>query len=114
LYRFNKIPTLPYLSTSDEGAPGRAITGIRAWPNPFGDRICLEFDNGVQNYVFLDIYDLNGRLLSAFRKSVIPNTRNRIYWNGNSDRGIVDPGMYLIIIRGQRGERAGRVLVIRE
>jgi pectate lyase len=114
LYRFNKIPTLPYLSTSDEGAPGRAITGIRAWPNPFGDRICLEFDNGVQNYVFLDIYDLNGRLLSAFRKSVIPNTRNRIYWNGNSDRGIVDPGMYLIIIRGQRGERAGRVLVVRE
>lgn len=114
LYRFNKIPTLPWESTSDAVTTAADGAVLKAYPNPFGQRICLEFDNGVQNHVLLDVYDLNGKRVCNLKKSVIPNTRNRIYWDGETEAGrAADPGMYLIMIGDQNGTRLERVLVIK-
>ncbi len=111
LYRFNRIPTLPP-PVSDRASA--RVTELRTWPNPFKDRVMIQFNNGTRNHVKLEVYDINGTLVYSKRKSVIPNAGNRIYWEGTSAGGAgVNEGTYLLMMRDDRGKVLGRSVVIK-
>lgn len=111
LYRYNRIPTLPP-PASDRIPAG--ITEFRTWPNPFSERLMIRFSNGTRNHLLLEVYDINGKLVYQKRKSVIPNTGNRIYWDGTSGDGTgVNGGVYLIMLRDEKGMLLGRSTVVK-
>jgi hypothetical protein len=113
LYRFNKIPALHVISP--EGISEEVfISELKAYPNPFNDQLVIEFNNGVQNNVIIEIYDIQGRLLKELNKSVIPNTRNRIGWDGTDNLGSkLSNGMFCIILKDKNGTSTGRTVVIK-
>ncbi len=111
LYNYNRIPTL---ATSVPDITPAPVSDLSAYPNPFSEEICLDFRNGFQNHVFVEIYDVNGRLVRSMKRSVIPDSRNRLYWDGKTDGGIsAGRGLYLVILRDRSGIRTGKTLVIK-
>ncbi|MBN2274921.1 MAG: T9SS type A sorting domain-containing protein [Bacteroidales bacterium] len=103
LYRFNKIPTLPYIP-SGMNISHVPVTDLRVSPNPFSDQVTIEFNNGAQNDVYIDIVNATGQLVRSMKKAVIPNTGNRIIWDGlTDDRSQAGNGLYIILIRDKHG-----------
>ena len=112
LYEYNWIPTL---------SPGVSVgnslreTGLKVYPNPFQDRLCVEFDNGLRHQVLMEIYDLNGKLVWKKRQSVIPNRRNRIFWEGNTlQGGPTSERVMMLILKDTDGNTLGDKLIIKE
>lgn len=116
LYKFNKIPTLepPYIP-DDINTVDPSAYHLKAYPNPFTDRIIIEFTNSVQREVSVDIYDIHGRLISTMNESVIPNAPNRITWNGTDNmNNRVSPGLYAIVLKNVNGLPVGKLLVSKQ
>ncbi|MBN1414646.1 MAG: T9SS type A sorting domain-containing protein [Bacteroidales bacterium] len=110
LYRFNKIPTLPYIPSGIHTAD-ILLTGLHVYPNPFSDKITIDFTNGVQNHIFVEIYNSTGQLVYNMKKAVIPNTRNRITWApARSEAG---DGLYLILIKDSHGIVSGNQKIMK-
>jgi flagellar hook assembly protein FlgD len=90
------------------------ISELKAYPNPFNDQLVIEFNNGVQNNVMIEVYDIYGRLLKKLNRSVIPNTGNRITWDGTNHLGSgLSNGIYLIILKDKNGFRTDRIVVVK-
>ena len=54
--------------------------------------------------VFIEIYNAAGQLVTNMKKAVIPNTRNRITWDGSAaDGSEVSKGLYFILIKDKYG-----------
>jgi hypothetical protein len=112
LYKYNRIPTLSP-PVGEEAPP--PVTGLTAFPNPFSEQVCVEFNNGFQNHVILGVYGMDGRQVYRKEHSVIPNTRNRIYWNGTDSQGTPLHGrMFMLVLTDQAGKRVGNVLLLRD
>jgi hypothetical protein len=113
LYRFNKIPTLPYIPPV-MNIPIVQATNVAVYPNPFTDYLTIEFDNGAQNHVLVEIYTPAGQLVRGLNKSVIPNTRNSIRWDGlTADHSFMDEGCYFLLLKTRDGVITGRTTVIK-
>jgi len=116
LYRYNAIPTLdpPYIP-QDINTVDPARYDLKVYPNPFSDQLYIEFNNTIQNWVNIEIYDIDGRMISSSRNSVIPNAMNRITWDGTdkSGRKVCD-GLYAILLRNVNGIPVGKVLVLKQ
>jgi hypothetical protein len=111
LYLYNRIPTFPAPVRVPEA---EGASDLRAYPNPFQDRVCLEFSSGMQNRVVMEVMDLNGRIILNREHSVIPGRENRVYWDGSGPGGDpVAPGIYMILLKDANGTPAGRALVVR-
>jgi hypothetical protein len=112
LYQYNQIPTFSSVS-SKSGMP--LVSGLTAFPNPFRESVCAEFSNGVQNHVLMEVYDIHGRLVYSHLHAVIPNTLNRLYWDGAVDGGrSVGEGIYLLRLKDVNGRVTGQQVLIRE
>ena len=115
LYRFNKIPTLPYIPSGIH-AGFSPVSELRVYPNPFSDKVTIEFNNGIQNDIYIDIVNSMGQLICSMKKAVIPNTRNRITWDGlTDDRSKAHNGLYLILIKDKYGvvSAGARTIILR-
>jgi hypothetical protein len=86
-----------------EDAPGytpRASLMLCIHPNPFCDRVGIEYDCGGVSQVKISVYDATGRLV---RQWCCPDTERsgRILWPGDDERGCVAaPGVYFIRLEG--------------
>jgi pectate lyase len=112
LYKYNRIPTLsPGVGWMEKSL----ASGLKAYPNPFEQSVCLEFENGAGNHVIMEIYDINGRLVRKQRMAVIPNSRNRIFWNGETDQGTeVNGRLFMLLLKDPGGTITGNILLIRD
>ena len=67
------------------------------YPNPFNPNTMIQFSVGKDEFISLNIFDINGRLI----KSLINNTyyvsgSHKITWDGKSQTGSQAPsGMYI-------------------
>ncbi len=116
LYKYNAIPTLdpPYIPQNINTVdPSRY--DLKVYPNPFSDQVFIEFNNSIQHWVNVEIYDINGRLINSMRKSVIPNAMNCIIWDGtNSNKRNVPDGLYAILLKNTNGIPIDKVMVSKQ
>jgi hypothetical protein len=111
MYQYNRIPTLDPPAGEDIRP---LVSGLRAYPNPFTDRVCFEFDNGAQHRLLVEIYDASGKLVCLKEEAVIPHAINRIWWDGSNGQGAQVPGsIFMIRLRDGSGRDQGRVVFIR-
>jgi len=113
LYRFNKIPTLPYMPSGIHSFAD-LVTDMLVYPNPFSAKVNIEFHNGIQNDVYIEIYNAAGQLVTSMKKAVIPNTRNRTTWDGSAaDGSDVSNGLYFILIKDKYGAVTGKESIMK-
>lgn len=113
LYRFNKIPTLPYMPSGFHSYAD-LVTDMLVYPNPFSDNVTIGFNNGIQNEVFIEIYNAAGQLVTNLKRAVIPNTRNRIAWDGSAaDGSEVSKGLYFVLMKDKYGAVSGNISIMK-
>jgi len=106
LYTDKFVAVPPGLLTSAAEVSG-AFTELNTYPNPFDDRILVQFSLTDRTAVQLEVFDLAGRLL---------HTES---WGNRTDSEQIEeidtqhwqPGCYLLTLRDDKGGRAVRKLV---
>lgn len=71
----------PSSVTGEEPAAGLAILDGRVWPNPFGDRVSVEFRLPRPGRVRVEIYDIAGRRVRLLEDAPRAAGRHRIDWD---------------------------------
>jgi hypothetical protein len=96
-------------AAADEPSVSNDISGIRAWPNPFRDRI--EFSGAITGRPVLQIFDLSGRRI---RELLAPEAATaRWFWDGRDAKGRRMPqGIYLVRRPGTTRD-AKRIVLMR-
>ncbi len=93
------VTAIPFVGNQDETQTPLALS-LSAYPNPFGERIVLQFDLEKAEQVSLRIYDIKGRLvrdlLKEFGSEFMPGKSTAKEWDGLDERGYpVANGIYL-------------------
>ncbi len=71
------------------------LTKVNAYPNPFAERVSIEFYNeAAGNKVSVDIYDLTGRLVFRRSPGIVPVGMNTL--NLNMKDSNFSPGIYMV------------------
>ena len=67
------------------------------YPNPFNSSTKIKFSLSKPSNLYLNIFDINGKLVKSISNGKMWNTGNHIYqWNGNDNNGFgVSSGLYL-------------------
>ncbi|MGE5355944.1 MAG: VIT domain-containing protein [Deltaproteobacteria bacterium] len=86
---------------------------ISIFPNPFHDMVDIEVLTGNPGQILsLSIYDLNGKLVYDFDKSLFTNEKEyKITWDGYSQSGSeVKKGLYILICKTAKNVITKRIL----
>ena len=98
-----KVPILEYKPSSLDSLLLQ-VTQQRAYPKSSGNQHTVEFDNGAQHSVSIEINSTSGQLVRSVNQSVIPNTGNKIHWNGLSENNSrVEKGFYILLLKTEDG-----------
>jgi hypothetical protein len=86
---------------------GPSGTAIHAWPNPFGDTICLTVSlRDEQCIPAMSVYDACGRLVRALRCDLSGRGSIDVHWDGRTETGQVAPsGVYFLRVGGEQTYR---------
>jgi len=86
---------------ADEGDPEHPFTNVLAWesifPNPFHDRVSVNYLLSHSQVVHVDVYDSIGRRIRSFQADYKTQGQHAFTWDGHSDAGgEVRAGVYFI------------------
>ncbi|MBT4282236.1 MAG: T9SS type A sorting domain-containing protein [Candidatus Marinimicrobia bacterium] len=85
-----------------------------AYPNPFNARTTLRFTLFEQTMVFLQIFDLNGKLVNTLLNQNINEGFHEIHWNGSNTQGVsVSTGPYFYRIQAGDQMQIRKILLIK-
>jgi subtilisin family serine protease len=90
----------PAVAAAEAGAlvpPALALALARAEPNPFADRVALRFALPASGPVDLEVFDLMGRRLHAWRWEVLEAGEHDVRWDGRNDSGARAPAGMLVV-----------------
>ena len=74
---------------------------IRAWPNPFSDRVQMEFALPAGAWVRMQVCDISGRMVRDLGSGFLPGGSHGLTWDGRtSDGGRVREGIYFVEVKG--------------
>lgn len=94
---------------SDPSTP--AISGLRAWPNPFRENLSLELDLERATEVEITVYNLRGQKVQGLTNGQRPAGKSLFTWDGKDSRGRSCPaGIYLVQTRQGGRAQTQRVL----
>ncbi|MDA3880650.1 MAG: DUF362 domain-containing protein [Prolixibacteraceae bacterium] len=85
---------------------------IKVYPNPASDFVKLTFDlNNAQNSI-IDIYNLKGQKVKAFRNLNHPQSQNTIFWDLTNDKGFrLDNGIYICTLTNGVKQHSVRLII---
>ncbi len=74
------------------------------FPNPFNPTTTIAFDipgeTGAKQHVFIDVYDLRGRLVRILIDEELESGNHSVVWDGRNETGLsVSSGIYLYTLR---------------
>jgi len=70
---------------------------LTAFPNPFNEKVTLDYMIPASGLAKLAIYDINGRLVKTLFNASVQKGKYRMDWDGTDGRGnIVPSGVYHI------------------
>ncbi len=96
--------------------PGGSLVQLRpARPNPFSGQTTLAFDLATRGRVGLEVFDVRGRRVRAYRAVHLEPGRWSFIWNGRDANGRqVSGGVYFYrVLLGGRAAASGKVMVVR-
>ncbi len=103
------------LSRSGVGAGtwgGVTIGGIS--PNPFRNRVRINYEVPMGVGYRVSVYDVKGRLLRELASGVGGGGVGRVLWDGKTGEGSrVVPGIYFVVIEAGGDSRAQKVIKVR-
>jgi hypothetical protein len=67
-------------------------TGLNLWPNPFNPRVSLGFDLAAEDWVRIEVYDVQGRRVAALYDGIAPAGPFTATWDGRDQQGHAAPG----------------------
>ncbi|RMH69232.1 MAG: PKD domain-containing protein [Gemmatimonadetes bacterium] len=98
-----EIMTNPELVPTNEPAVPGSVVLSQNYPNPFNPATAIDFDLATAGHVSLQIYDLQGRLVTTLVDEFRPAGAYTIRWNGTDARGqAVNSGVYLYVMTSQK------------
>lgn len=104
------------VGTADEVLPDSLV---RAWPNPFTDRVTIEVQVGrgasLSASAVVEIYNASGQLVRQLPLTDVQNDKAVVVWDGldGASGTHVAPGVYVAVVRISMGENAVLKLVKR-
>ncbi len=89
------------VSIDDPQAPDPAF---KAWPNPFGDKLTLEYKNNIPGNVSVKVYNMRGQLVKSIYEGSKSANDLILNWDGKDESGnAIATGVYFI-----RSESCGK------
>ena len=87
---------------------------IRAYPNPFNDKVSIEFNLERKTDIQLAVYDLGGRRIVDLIDQTLPAGNHIAVWNGRMENGVSLPsGIYWARLEGVKDSCLVKLLLLR-
>lgn len=98
--------------------PGKPLPGsftlTRNYPNPFNESTVIDFALNIDRRVKIDVYDLNGRLVTRLFEGQLAAGAHRFTWNGKDWAGrAVTSGLYFYTLQSSSERTVGRMVLIK-
>jgi flagellar hook assembly protein FlgD len=77
---------------------------FNAFPNPFADRLNVNFELPESSFVNISVYDLSGKRIAELVDDKLPQGENSCFWEGEIGSGNkINPGVYFLrVVYGGR------------
>jgi len=83
-------------------------------PNPFNLSTAISLDLPERQHVTLKVFNIVGRHVITLLDRRLPAGRHQVEWNGADDSGQwVGSGIYIYVLRGARGVKARKMLLLK-
>lgn len=93
------VTTITSVKDNGESYPGE-VSFTKGSPNPFSEKIDIEFNLEKPGFVEATITDINGKLLKSLLNDNLDKGTHSMMWDGLSSEGIrVSPGSYICSVR---------------
>ncbi len=90
------------------GVADETITlGLKAWPNPFNHELRIDLSDFAGQYVELDIFDLNGRMVESLFAGTAPSERTQLT---TASLAHLREGMYFLKVTSSGGTKSIRLI----
>lgn len=104
------------VASSDDRAPTPAVVGGRAsvHPNPFNPGTAVHFELPVAQDVRVSVYDLRGRRLRTLADREFGAGRQRVIWDGKTERGDPAPsGVYFVRVDSEHAREVVKAALLK-
>lgn len=100
-------------SVADSGIPFEYRL-LNNYPNPFNPSTKIAFEIPQQEFVSLNIYDINGQLVKTLVNENLSAGRFERIWNGGNENGIqVNSGIYIYKLNAGSFEKSARMILMK-
>ncbi|NQT34469.1 right-handed parallel beta-helix repeat-containing protein [bacterium] len=87
---------------------------ISAYPNPFNQKVTIEFDLDKISFIHLSVYNLSGRKVAVLRNETLsPGTYYAVWDGGMEDGSQLPSGIYWARLEEEGGARLVKLLLLR-
>ena len=94
------------------GAP-KSFGLSAAWPNPSRGPLTLQFTVPRLSHIKLSVVDLQGREVAVLARGEQSAGRYQVNWDGRTDKGAVQPGLYFVRFSTPEKQIVNRVTIAR-
>jgi hypothetical protein len=83
-------------------------------PNPFGNKISIEFYLSKMSSISLSVFDMNGKEVAQILSGVSMSGLNKSEWNGSDRSGcLCSPGYYIVVLKENNQFHSKKILLSR-
>jgi hypothetical protein len=87
---------------------------LRSWPNPFHNRITIDFVAPNSRYAVISVYDVAGRLIKRFSPKLSSDYSGMAVWDGYDRRGKqVASGIYFCVLKTNLGAIGQKIVLLK-
>ncbi len=87
---------------------------IASFPNPFRDKIKIDFTLREEQNIEIQIFDLQGNIIKSGYLGKLKTGTHNFYWNGENDQGVQLPsGVYFFVISSEKSVCSQKLVKIR-
>lgn len=112
----SSLQEIVFESSTDVVNPYRAVPESNLWcsPNPFGNKIAIQFYLNKMSNISLSVFDMNGKEVTKLLSGVMLPGLNKSEWNGTDRNGqLCNPGYYIVVLKDNDQFHCKKILLSR-
>lgn len=112
--RIQRFANLSFVINDDFNQSPPKEKYFSCYPNPFNDKISIEFDNADKSKVEVNIFNIKGQKVSILLNATLDKGQHTLLWNGKDDHGRqVSNGIYYLRMKNNRMTFISRILLLK-